>query len=147
MKSKLTLIVTFLFVLLACKEDCNECFTPPQPLLFELIGLETGANLISNGTYSSNDIKVVDQSNNQALEFSIVQDGDIDLININSIGWESEAVNYQIIASDNLIFSLQVNAERITEGCCSYTKFTTIEISHSNYEIDYETGIYRVFIE
>jgi hypothetical protein len=142
-------VLTFLVALLAihsCNEDCNECFTPPQPLLFEVVSEDSRDNLISNGTYTSKDIEIVNQSNDQLVEFSISQNGDSDILNINTIGWQTETINYLITANDESLFTLQLNAQRISEDCCSYTKYSDIEISGSDYEINPETGIYSILV-
>ena len=102
--------------------------------------------MISNGTYTSNEIEIVNQSNNQSVEFSIAQNGGTNLLNINTVGWETETINYLITAKNEFLFTLQLNAERISEDCCSYTKYSDIEISGSDYEINPETGIYSIFV-
>lgn len=140
------IICLAILTLNGCNKECNECFTPPQPLLFELVSQESGDNLISNGTYTSNEIEIVNQSNKQSVEFSIAQNEGADLLNINTIGWETETINYLITAKNEFLFTLQLNAERISEDCCSYTKYSDIEISGSDYEINPETGIYSIFV-
>lgn len=144
---KVKALTLALIIFISCKEKCNECFTPPQPILFEFVNQTEDSNLISNGTYTSKDIKVIDKQNNQSKEFSIISDGDNDLVSINTIGWSTETIHYDITAKDKPIFTLKLNAERITEDCCSHTVYSNIQIENSAFEIDPNTGVYQIFVE
>ncbi len=40
------------------KEDCGECFTPPPQLYFKILSAESGENLLSNFTYTAENINL-----------------------------------------------------------------------------------------
>jgi hypothetical protein len=54
-------------------------------------------------------------NNNESVEFSFISENNFNLIQIGSIGWETEIVNLKIDISDNHIFNFYVDAERIDD--------------------------------
>ena len=138
----------FLLVILnqSCKK-CDACFTPPKPFLFEIIDQSTGENLFKNGTYKSSEIEVIDSLKHQNVKFSFLDENDIDLIQINSIGWETEKVNFLFKISNQNIFNLYVDAERVSEDCCSFTRYNDVKIENAKFELDSMTEIYRILVE
>lgn len=139
-------VLTFSLMIACSDEECGECFTPPNYFFFELVDSNTGENLFTNGTFNSDDIEVLDASDHR-IEFSFIEDNDINLIEINTIGWQTEIVNYRInIASEN-IFDLYVDAKRLNEDCCSFTRYNEIEIGNAEFSLSAETGIYTIFVD
>ncbi len=69
------------------------------------------------------------------LEFSFISENNINLIQIGSIGWETEIVNLKIDILDNHIFNFYVDAERI-EDCCSHTEYNENTLTDSQSELD-----------
>lgn len=141
------LVFTFL-LLTACseEEECGLCMTPPNYFVFDLVDNSTGENLFRNGTFNSDDIEVLDALDHP-IEFTFIEENDINLIEIYTIGWQTEIVNYRInIASEN-IFDLYVDAERLSENCCSFTRYNEIEISNADFSLSVETGIYTILVD
>jgi hypothetical protein len=150
MKNFRTFLIIALIIMQSCKnDDCEnkDCFTPPSSFDFELVDKLTGENLFTNGVFNSSDIKVVDIDNNEDVNFTFIDENDINILSINSIGWKTEKVNYQIKIENNLIFELSVNAQRLNGDCCDYTEFTEIKISNLEYERDHTSGVYKLFVE
>ena len=146
---KINIILTALvalFITQSCMEECGECFTPPEPFVFEIVDKETGENLFTNGTFSSDDIQLKDVSN-QSKIFTFIDEDEINLIQINSIGWETNQFHYALSVNDQLIFNLQVDAERKNEDCCSFTEYHSIEITGASFDYDDQTGIYKIQVE
>jgi len=147
---KFRLILILLAILFqGCKDDeCNQlCFTPPQVFQFEIVDKESGENLFTNGTFDSNDITITDiLNNNEPVEFSFMSENNVNLIAIASIGWETEIVNLKIDISDNTIFNFYVDA-KIIGDCCSHTEYNEITITDSEFEIDSQTGVYKILVE
>lgn len=128
--------------------DCNEnCFTPPQSFLFEIVDKISGENLFTNGTYEPEQIEITNTITNARAEFTFVSEDSINLIYIGSIGWETEIVNLRITIADNHIFDLYVDAERKKGGCCDHTEYNKIEIKDAEFEFDSQTGIYKILVE
>lgn len=149
MKKLILPFLVFTFLLMtACsdEEECGACMTPPNYFVFELVDSNTGENLFANGTFNSDDIEVLDASDHR-IEFTFIEENDINLIEINTIGWQTEIVNYRInIASEN-IFDLYVDAKRLSEDCCSFTRYNEIEIGNVEFSLSTETGIYTIFVD
>ena len=45
------------------------------------------------------------------------------------------------------IFDFYVDAERKSENCCSFTQYNEISITASEFELDTQTGIYKILVE
>ena len=127
----------------SCKEKCGDCFTPPSPFVFEVVDSTSGANLFQNGTLNPDSLRVTDQDGKNVL-FTFLSENDIDLIRVNSIGWQSETVDYTFKYSNDTIFGLHVVAERLTQDCCSFTRYDEITISGAEYTYDTGSGIYTI---
>ena len=148
MKSIIKILVLLLLTQ-SCKidDECGECFSPPNQFVFELVDSTTGENLFTNGYFNSNDIRVLDANTQNNIEFSFIDENAINLISINTIGWKTETVNYSIIILNDNIFNLYVDAERLTADCCNYTKYNEIIIENKDFQLNQETGIYKILIE
>jgi len=145
-------IVKFLFIILiiitqSCKKECGECFSPPSPFKFELVDKLTGENLFTNGTFNPSDIKIINLDDQSNVEFTFIDENDYNVIRINTIGWKTEIVNYSIRISSENIFDLYVNAERKKDKCCSYTEYKEIRIENSEFELNHDTGIYKILVD
>ena len=150
---KITTILTLIILIItqSCKkkDDCEdlECFTPPSPFGFELVDKLTGENLFTNGTFKSIDIKVINLDDQSNVEFTFIDENDYNIIQINTIGWKTETVNYSINISNESIFELFVNAERLNGECCNYTEYKEIRIKNSEFELNQNSGIYRILVD
>lgn len=145
-------LVKFLFIAMiisnqGCNIDCGECFTPPAPFLFEIVDKATGENLFTNGTYESADIQIINTIDNTDLEFTFTDENDVNIIQIHPIGWITEKVSVLVKLADKNIFNLYVDAERVSENCCSFTRYNEIKIENSDFELDIKTGIYKIHFE
>lgn len=144
----LTLII--LIFTQSCKEDeCEDllCFTPPSPFDFELVNKLSGENLFTNGTFDQNDIRVINLDSHSSVEFTFIDENDYDVIRINTIGWETEIINYSLKISSIIIFDLYVNAERLNGDCCDYTEYKEIRIENADFELNQDSGIYKILVE
>jgi hypothetical protein len=143
------LFIVFCLGLDGCSNNCDEqCFTPPQNFQFELIDKSSGENLFTNSTFDPLGISITDElNNNSSVEFTFISENELNLIQIGSIGWESEIVDLRIEVSGNYVFNFYVNAERKSEDCCDFTDYNEITIKNSDFDLNTETGIYRILIE
>lgn len=133
--------------LVACSdEECGECFTPPNHFIFDLVDKDSGENVFASGRYSSDDIEVLDASDRR-VEFEFVNYEDFNIIEIRTIGWQTETVNYRINIGEENIFDLYVDAKRLSEDCCSFTRYKEIEISNAEYTHDSLTETYTIIVE
>ena len=142
MKKICLLILSLIFI--QCSDDI-ECFTPPSSFMFSLVDSETGENLITNGSLEQKNIKlyknnVIDEN----LQF--INENDINFFTISDFGWKTEIINYEIRTGNTVLFTLYIDAERVSEKC-TYTKINELKIENALYELDSETGIYKIKID
>jgi len=134
----------------ACADkDCEDvlCFTPPMPFAFELVDKDSGENLFTNGSYDSDDIEVLNVSDNSRREFVFISENELNIIQIGSIGWENEIAEVVLKVGDETILNLYVDSERVSEDCCNFTKYNEIRIDNADYELDPQSGIYTIRID
>ncbi|MGB2761722.1 MAG: hypothetical protein WBC58_17305 [Maribacter stanieri] len=146
-KSILIALVTLVMILQSC-DDCEDkdCFTPPNGFTFELVHKLTKENLFTNETFNSNEISVTNLIDNSNLEFDFIDENNLNLIQLSSIGWESEKVDVLINVSGIDILNLIVDAERTSEDCCEFTRYNDIRIENAEFELNEENGIYTILI-
>lgn len=148
MKQIIIVFIAFLVLTVShsCKkEECGDCFTPPGPFMFEIVDKISGENLFSNGTFDPTDIKVTDTDNNVYIPFNFMDEDSINIIGINSIGWQTEKVNLRLEIADQPIFSMYIDAERLFENCCSFTRYNEIVMRDTEFELDPTSDIYTIF--
>ncbi len=144
------LIYLLILLLQSCiSNDCEDyaCFSPPNPFIFELVDKSTGENLFTNGTYNSNEIEIFNTSDSSKIEYSFIDENNINIIQIGSIGWESEIVECWLQINNSVILVLFVDAKRLSENCCSFTRYDEIRIENAVYEYNNQSGIYKILIE
>lgn len=147
---KLIIKSLFLFAILflqGCNTECGECFTPPQSFAFDLVDKVGGDNLFANELFNSNDIEIINLAENTEVEFRFIAENGYNIIEINTIGWKTEKVNYSFNIADKHIFNLYVDAERLNDNCCSYTVYNEIEIADAEYAWESSRGIYQILVE
>jgi len=148
MKKVYLLAILFTIIFQSCiDDDCGECFTPPQSFHFEIIDQASGENLFTNNTFESDDIEIINSLNNETIEFSFISENELNIIQVNSIGWETEIVNLEVSIAENELFNFYVDAERKLADCCSYTDYNEITITNAEFELDNETGVYKILID
>jgi hypothetical protein len=142
------ILILFIVIFQSCNSnDCPLCFSPPQSFLFEIVGKTSGENIFTNGSYKSENIEITDKLNNKSVKFTFISENNMNLIQIGSIGWETEIVDLKIGISDKQIFDFYVDVERKMGDCCSYSEYNEIRIVASEYELDSQKGIYTILME
>ena len=145
---RISVLLVLISIFQSCNDDsCNDqlCFTPPESFVFEIVDKTSGENVFTNGTYDPGDISITNIMNdNDPVEFTFISENNFNLIQIGSIGWETEIVNLKIDIADDHIFNLYVDAERKMEACCAYTEYHEITVGGSEFKIDSQTGIYTI---
>ncbi len=147
MKKYILVLITVFLISCNKTKDCGECFTPPQSFLFKIVDKTSGENLFTNGTYESSQIEIKNIVDNSNFEFTFIDEDNYNVIQITSIGWQTEVVNISVKIGNDDIFNLYVDAERLSEDCCSFTRYHEIRIDNSEFELDSETGIYKIIVE
>ncbi len=150
-KGLISLVFVLAFTTWSCSklDKCNgiDCFTPPSPFEFELVDKSTGENLFTSGALNPDDITLVNLDDQSSVDFQFIDENDYNVIVINSIGWQSETVNYSLEISSESLFTLFVDCERLVGDCCSYTRYNEIAIEGLEYEQQEQDGIYKMMVE
>lgn len=144
------LIIVSLFSTQSCKNnDCEDiqCFTPPNAFLFELVDKTSKENLFTNGTYNKTEIQLINTADNSLIEYTFIDENNYNIIQLNSIGWKTETIEYVLKINDDEIFKLYVDASRLYENCCSFTKFNEIKIENAEYQYNNQSDIYQILID
>lgn len=133
------LFATIITVFQGCTgndEECAPCNTPPQSFMFNIVNDETNKNIFSEGELKSSDIEIINTDDNKKIEdkFIFIDGNNLNYIQIPFIGWKTEKVNLMFKVKDKEIFMLFVDAERLTEDCCTFTRYNKVEIKGAKYE-------------
>lgn len=86
-------------------------------------------------------------NNNSVVDFIFIGENALNLIQVNSIGWESETINCLFNASDADLFELHVEAVRVSENCCTFTRYNEITIGIADFNLSNQSGVYSILIE
>lgn len=135
------------FSISAC-DKCRdqECFTPPPAYVFEFLDAETNENLFTNGTFSSDDISIIDESG-ENVDFMFITENDKNQLVMNHIGWKTEEIDYTISIADQVEFTFYVNAERDMGDCCTFTTIHEEKIEGVAYANDPATEVIIIYPE
>lgn len=143
-------IICFLLFASGCKKNDNckdiECLSPPVSFVFELLDKESNENLITNGTYQSSDIEMINEATNQKTPFVLISENNLNLIVINNIGWKDESIDLDIKGKGITLFKFHTDAKRINKDCCSFTEYQNLKISGPSFTYDSAKGIYNILL-
>ncbi|NMM49249.1 hypothetical protein [Marinigracilibium pacificum] len=142
-----SLVVIITFGTSCLSEECGECFTPPPEFVFEVVDSQTGENLFTSGVYDVEQLQVLDSADGSSINYEFITRDNLNLIVLDDIGWSTEKIIYSFKISGENIFVLQVDAERVSEDCCNFTRFNEIIINPVESEYSQNTGIFKVKIE
>lgn len=106
-------MILFLGLFLACK-DSEQCFTPPQPVIFEFVD-EDGNNMISNGLLHANNFEFREYLGNMESRLVTYQISDDDRIQLDEAGWTAGVKQYEFLSIFNS-FLIVVSAQE-NDGC------------------------------
>ncbi len=126
--------------------QCPACMTPPAPFYFEIVDKETNQNIFTLELAKPQDLKLINTIDNKELGFAFLDENDINIIMINSIGWQTEVVNAELWLKNEKILTLKVDATAKSDECCSWTEYNSVEIEHQDFSLERETGAYKIFI-
>jgi len=150
MKATIRFIILFAIILSqSCKnksDPCGECFTPPSDFKFEIVDRATGEDLFKNGTFQPNQIKIISLFDSSDVQFKFIEYPTIDIIQTQWIGATTETIYYSFSISSMNIFRLYIDAERIVENCCSYTRYNEIRIEDVEYETNPDSEIIKILV-
>jgi hypothetical protein len=140
-------LITVLFLAISCdlKDDCGECFTPPRQFNFDLVDAATLENLFLNETFTEEDIKVYDETDEE-IEFRLVFHQERFILSLSDIGWELETKIYTIELSPDISVVFELDMDQATSDCCSYFEVKEFNVIDYEYEELLPSGIIQIKI-
>ena len=122
-------------------EDCSAtiCDAGSADLNFQIIDSNTGENIFDN-IASSEGITVVETSNNLDADFQVIEKNEQKTLVI----YTFNDADFSVMYADEEIFSVSVQGEAITEGCCPSTAITDLSIEGAEYMYDETNDIHVI---
>lgn len=147
MKKLKILLLTLLFSILSCSDlsnDCEiECTSGPARFTLELVDSETGENLFTNGTFEESQLRLSKISDEGEGQWQFISTDDLNLIGIATF----QGIAYSVQISGDELFQVSIDAESVTDDCCSFTRVNDFEITGASFEQDSETSVFKVKID
>lgn len=144
---QIIIIITLFLTVVSCdlKDDCGECFTPPRQFNFEFVDKDSGEDLLENGTFNIDDVKIIDEEDKNVL-FELVLYNDSFIVSVSSIGWELEPKTYTIELSEDTQVVFNLDMKTASDNCCSYFEIENFELFLYEYTESNTTGIIQIKI-
>lgn len=142
-------ILSIIVLSQSCKnksDPCPLCFTPPSDFKFEIVDKVTGEDLFKNGTFQPNQVKILSLFDSSNVQFKFIEYPTMDIIQTQWIGATTETIYYSFSISSKNIFKLYIEAERVVENCCSFTRYNEIRIEDVEYETNPNSDIIKILV-
>jgi hypothetical protein len=142
MKKISTLLLLILLVQTSCDKigkECGECMSPPPTFMFEFVDKDSGENLFTNNTFEIENVSVTDE-NNEKVEFELMTEDNINVLNLKTVGWNLEAKSYTIKLNDTTSVNFDLNINEKHSECCTYFEVETFEVYDFEYERENNNG-------
>lgn len=140
-------LLTISFIFIQC-ENCKDydCITPPPFFTFELLDKDSKANLIVDGTIEAADVVISNLADDSVVDFRIEGENN-ELIVIYDIGWQTEKVTYNFAVADLAEFTFFVDAENVSENCCSFTRIHEAKVEGIEFELGDYSYHYQILVD
>ena len=136
--NRMTIKLALLFLIFgislsSCSEDCGECFSPPSSFYFN-IQTFSGDNLTTTDNFQLNDLEILNLSTDEIIEPELFPSSDGEVIGGDELGWEEGLNIYRFSYKGQILFSIEIDAESVSEDCCSFTVYNSIEFNGTTAE-------------
>ncbi len=141
---KLTTILFLLMLAVSCRKD--DCFTPPEPVVFEFVDVNN-QNILQNGTIDISIITVQENTGNGNYYGVSVRATEDHKVIPERIGHFNGSKNYLVILnlpSQVKTFEFNVQSSAINGECTGYR---IDQIGFSNVTATTQPGFYRIVID
>ena len=148
-------IVFFLIVIVcfSCSRDisldidCSAVSCASPAITLEILSKTTREDLFLNGTYTTSDLKIVNQINNEVVNYTIFPTDESIIIYISNAVTKTELKDYKIYIVNAFEFRFKFEAELIDKNsCCPGTKINDLVIENATYEVDNVFGTYKILL-
>lgn len=118
------------------KDDCKDiqCFTPPETFSFQLVNPE-GKDALSDSAFILSKLEVIRLEHNENLKFDTASVQGITVLTVERIGWEEGVESYQFVYNEAELFTFTLDAETVSENCCTFTRYNEISVLNAEYTI------------
>lgn len=138
----LTIVPVSAILFLSCRNE--DCFTPPEPVLFEFVN-SADENLLQNGIIDISKIVVQENAGNSNFTKVNLTETAEKKVRLNNVGWFDGTKNYSVILilpNEIKQFDFAVNSTKINADCATYstneinfTNINTTKINNYSYKI------------
>lgn len=142
MKKSIALIVASTLFLQNCKDDC---YTVPEPTVFEFVN-SSGENLIQNGVLTSSNIVVQQDNGNGNFAGINVEVRDDKKILLKNVGLFDGTRNYNVYLTSDPIrtFNFKISSNQLTGDCDGYE---INELTIQNIPSSADNGYYKIVVD
>lgn len=128
-KTRIYLILACICLLVTACEK-KDCFTPPEPVVFEFVDAE-GKNLITSGQLHKDNFdfrQELGNHENKLVEYIIGED---DRVTLYEVGWSEGVVQYKFLS---IIHSFPFIVKARNNGDCGGTTIEQVTLGDVEYE-------------
>lgn len=126
-------------------DECGECFTPPPQLFIKILSAETGENLLSNFTYTSENISLYYFDNNDKV-FLRLQYFEIDgefIISSDEMSWlaiSESGETFYLKLNEETTETIHLKVSSVFENCCTYHQIDELLVNGKDAEFETYTS-------
>lgn len=147
-KSLLPIMILLIIILSGCiKNDCDDCYTPPEDFRMKIVDRDTGENLLDGKTYFPDSIEIYyiqnEEKKNVFLQI-IETNSHENIIESTNIAWISVgdvSKTFYIRLNSYDTDTLYLNVHEYLYYCCRSFPYESVLINGSEMENPY-TGMY-----
>lgn len=142
---KVFVLFLFSFSLSCNSDDCSDiaCNSGPAAFQLELVDSVSGENLFTNGTFEKSELSLRQISGENVGDWSFISENEVNILQIGTSG----NITYSVKISGEELFQVSIEAKPVTENCCSYTQVNDFQITGAEFDLDEDTGIYKILID
>jgi len=127
--------------------DCSAVSCLAPSITLEFLSKTTREDLFLNGTYTTSDLKIVNQINNEVVNYTIFPTDESIIIYISNAVTKTELKDYKIYIPNAFEFRFKFEAELTDKNmCCPDTKINDLVVENTTYEVDNVFGTYKILL-
>ncbi len=110
-------------------ENCDDiaCFTPPLPFHFEIL-TSSSENISTLNNFELAKLSIYNETKQSNMEVDSIIVNDKMLITSDLIGWDDGVNTYRFDYDNVALYTLTVDAQTISEDCCTFTEYNEVSI-------------------
>ncbi len=150
---KKTLLLLLVAALAIANHSCDkckdiECFSPPPTFSFQLLDKDSGEDLVANGSFEAEQVKVFDLANNKvhSMLVSPSTDSTAYFFIDQEIGWETgdENASFELRLNDSTVFPFTYLTLKKNEDCCTSFELKEFEMEGVEQSLMPQQGVFQL---